>query len=115
MIMNESIPSLHEYEKNLELIHKAREQMSEEIVDEVLEALESSSITMKNLLEKQEETVITQKQLQDIKNEIITQSEEHIQHFVNQNLKTQIHSISDMVYLELERKLKNEQRRRGYR
>lgn len=115
MIMNESIPSLHEYEKNLELIHKAREQMSEEIVDEVLEALESSSITMKNLLEKQEETVITQKQLQDIKNEIITQSEEHIQQFVNQNLKTQIHSISDMVYLELERKLKNEQRRRGYR
>ena len=33
---------------------------------------------------------------------------------VSQNLKTQVHTISDRVYLELERRLKNEQRRRGY-
>jgi uncharacterized metal-binding protein len=49
-----------------------------------------------------------------MKSELIRQSEENITRIVNQNIQTQVHTISDMVYLELEKRLKNEQRRRGY-
>jgi uncharacterized metal-binding protein len=57
---------------------------------------------------------VTTKQLTEMKNELIRQSEESITRIVNQNIQTQVHAISDMVYLELEKRLKNEQRRRGY-
>lgn len=101
-------------ENSLQLVHKTKEQMRQELVDEVLVSLEESGVLKKNVSETKEETLFTQKELLDVRNEIIRQSEEHIANMVERNMKTQVHSISDMVYLELERRLKNEQRRRGY-
>jgi uncharacterized metal-binding protein len=57
---------------------------------------------------------VTKEELTNMKKELIRQSEENIKRLVNQNIHTQVHEISDMVYLELEKRLKNEQRRRGY-
>lgn len=57
---------------------------------------------------------LTQQLLQDVKRKLTVESEEQITRMVNRNLKTQVYEISDIVYHELERRLKNEQRRRGY-
>lgn len=114
MVQREHAVILHTREREAQLVHKTREQTKQEFVEEVLETLENSSLLKKNIEEKNEETQLTQRQLENIRNEIITQSREHVAHMVERSMKTQVHEISDMVYLELERRLKNEQRRRGY-
>lgn len=101
-------------EHGLQLVHKTKEQMNQELVDEVVMTLKERGVFKTNVSETKEETLFTQKELLDVRNEIIRQSEEHIANLVERNMKTQMHTISDMVYLELERRLKNEQRRRGY-
>lgn len=101
-------------EHDLQLVHKMRDQIDQELVDEVFISLKERGVFRTNASETKEETLFTQKELLDVRNEIIRQSEEHIANLVERNMKTQIHAISDMVYLELERRLKNEQRRRGY-
>ena len=110
----ENVLRQHITEKEIELVHKTREQIRQEIVEEALETIENSTVLRKDLKETSEETILTQRQLEDIRNEVIRQSREHITRMVERNMKTQVHEISDMVYLELERRLKNEQRRRGY-
>lgn len=100
-------------EKEIQLVHRTREQTSQEVVEEVLETLENSTTLRRNVEERSGEVLLTQRQLEEIRNEVVTQSREHITHMVERNMKTQVHEISDMVYLELERRLRNEQRRRG--
>lgn len=109
----EQVSLLHTTEKEIQLVHRTREQTSQEVVEEVLETLENSTTLRRNVEEKNGEVLLTQRQLEEIRNEIVTQSREHITHMVERNMKTQVHEISDMVYLELERRLRNEQRRRG--
>lgn len=111
---HERVSVLHAAEKEIQLVHKTREQTRQEVVEEVLETLESSTVLRRNVDEKSEEVLLTGRQLEEIRNEIVAQSREHITHMVERSMKTQVHEISDMVYLELERRLKNEQRRRGY-
>lgn len=110
----EQVSFLHTAEKGMQLVHRTREQTSQEVVEEVLETIENSTTLRKNVEEKNEEALLTQRQLEEIRNEIVAESREHITHIVERSMKTQVHEISDMVYLELERRLKNEQRRRGY-
>lgn len=110
----EQVSFLHTAEREMQLVHRTREQTSQEVVEEVLETIENSTTLRKNVEEKNEEALLTQRQLEEIRNEIVTQSKEHITHMVERSMKTQVHEISDMVYLELERRLKNEQRRRGF-
>lgn len=110
----EKVSFLHAEEKEMQLVHRTREQTSQEVVEEVLETIENSTTLRKNVEERNEEALLTQRQLEEIRNEIVAQSREHITHMVERSMKTQVHEISDMVYLELERRLKNEQRRRGY-
>ena len=102
------------FEKNVQMVHQTKEQISGEVVEEVLETLQNSTLFKTRLDQENEEAAITQRQLQDIKNEIIRQSSEQITSFMERGIRTQVHAISDMVYLEIERRLKNEQRRRGY-
>lgn len=111
---HEQISLLHTAEKEIQLVHRTREQTSQEVLEEVLETLENSDVLRRNVEEKSEEALLTRRQLESIRSEIVTQSREYITHMVERNMKTQVHEISDMVYLELERRLKNEQRRRGY-
>ncbi len=101
-------------ERNVQMVHKTREQTNQEIVDEVLETIENSSVLRQNIEQKDEETLLAAHQIEQIRNELIVQSREQITHMVEHSMKTHVHALSDMVYLELERRLKNEQRRRGY-
>jgi len=64
--------------------------------------------------QQQKQRQLVQQQLQDIQQKLLRETEEQFTQMVNHSLKTQVHAISDIVYHELERRLKNEQRRRGY-
>ena len=102
---------------HIELVHKKEETVSEERIQYAAEQIlqssreqnikQSQSIQAQIRQEQAEQGQAVQKQFQDI-------GQEQIAQLVSQNLKTQVHTISDRVYLELERRLKNEQRRRGY-
>lgn len=119
---------MHDYYKSAFLIkepdisrmdftHKTDTYVYEESVKEAVKAGDSDMNVIKvrtNTVSDTKETQVWQKNLQDIKRELITQSEEHLIQLVERSLKAQVHTISDKVYLELERRLKNEQRRRGY-
>lgn len=105
---------LQNIEKNVQMVHKTREQTNQEVVDEVLETIENSSLLKQTVEKTNEETQLVQHQVEQIRNELIAQSREQLTYMVERNMKTHIHELSDMVYLELERRLKNEQRRRGY-
>lgn len=104
---------LYNVEKKVQLVHKTREQMNQEVVDEVLETIENSTFSRQTVRQKNEETLSVEHQIEKLRNELITQSREQITHMMAHSMKTHVHEISDMVYLELERRLKNEQRRRG--
>lgn len=101
-------------EANVRMVHRTREQTNQEVVDEVLKTIENSSISRQSIEEQNEETQLTQRQIRELRNELITQSREQVTNIMEQNMKTYVHELSDRVYLELERRLKNEQRRRGY-
>lgn len=102
---------------HIELVHKKEETVSEERIQYAAEQIlqssreqnikQSQSIQAQIRQEQAEQGQAVQKLFQDI-------GQEQIAQLVSQNLKTQVHTISDRVYLELERRLKNEQRRRGY-
>lgn len=113
-VQREDIQVFHAAEKEIQLVHRTREQIRQEMVEEALETLENSTVTRKSVDKKLEETLLTQRQLEEIRNELVSQSRDQVTRMVESSVKTQVHEISDMVYLELERRLKNEQRRRGY-
>lgn len=101
-------------EANVRMVHRTREQTNQEVVDEVLKTIENSRFSRQSIEEQNEETQLTQRQIRELRNELITQSREQVTNIMEQNMKTYVHELSDRVYLELERRLKNEQRRRGY-
>jgi hypothetical protein len=103
-----------ERERSISLIHATRESIQEEVVNEITQTVKTDTVNRINQTEEVSKDQVTTKQLTEMKNELIRQSEESITRIVNQNIQTQVHAISDMVYLELEKRLKNEQRRRGY-
>lgn len=114
IVHRQVIASLHNMEKNVQMVHKTKEYTNQEVVDEVLETIENSSLLKQTVEKKNEETQLVEHQLEQIRNELITQSREQLTYMVERNMRTHVHELSDMVYLELERRLKNEQRRRGY-
>jgi len=114
IVHRQIISSLQSMEKNVQMVHKTKEQTNQEVVDEVLETIENSSLLKQTVEKKNEETLLVEHQLEQIRNELIAQSREQLTYMVERNMKTHVHELSDMVYLELERRLKNEQRRRGY-
>jgi hypothetical protein len=103
-----------ERDRSISLIHATREGIQEEVVNEITQTVKTDTVNRINQTEEVHEDQVTTRQLAEMKRELIRQSEESITRIVNQNIQTQVHAISDMVYLELEKRLKNEQRRRGY-
>jgi hypothetical protein len=103
-----------ERDRSISLIHATREGIQEEVVNEITQTVKTDTVNRINQKEEVHEDQVTTRQLAEMKRELIRQSEESITRIVNQNIQTQVHAISDMVYLELEKRLKNEQRRRGY-
>lgn len=109
----------------IDFVHKPEQQMPSEFI-EVLEGkavnMEQSSNSKELQMELQaqirqeqaEQKKILQRQLQEIERKLYSESEEQLTRMMDRSLKSQVHAISDIVYRELERRLKNEQRRRGY-
>lgn len=111
----------------IDFVHKPEAQMSESSsspenslsakADQILRTEIRTEIQteLKQLRQEQiRQEQVTQQQLQDIKRKLVSESEEQLARLLNRKLRTQVHEISDIVYRDLERRLKNEQRRRGY-
>ena len=109
----------------IDFAHKPEQQMPPEFLD-VLEgkAVNAEQISGSKELqmelqaqirqEQAEQKKFLQRQLQEIERRLYSESEEQLTRMMDRSLKSQVHVISDIVYRELERRLKNEQRRRGY-
>lgn len=124
-VLLENLESLENYEwKGIDFAHKPELQLTEYLEDLENRVLESSDhiqqrksfyAELEQLKQQQiEQRQLAQQQLQDIRQKLLRESQEQLTQMVNHSLKTQVHAISDIVYHELERRLKNEQRRRGY-
>ncbi len=107
----------------LHLTHKAGSGLGEEALDEIREAIRNIKLPVKepghggktsgSHVVDTADTQAWQNKFEDMRRELTAQSEEQLTHLVERSLKTQVRTISDKVYLELERRLRNEQRRRG--
>lgn len=107
----------------LHLTHKAGSGLGEEALDEIREAVRNIKLPVKepghggktsgSHVVDTADTQAWQNKFEDMRRELTAQSEEQLTHLVERSLKTQVRTISDKVYLELERRLRNEQRRRG--
>lgn len=97
-----------------QLVHKEKQQLRDEIKEEVLNSIERMQINTTQELDYQQVESITRKQMEETRNEIIKRQQETIQEIVNRKLMTQMRTISDKVYKDIERKLQEERRRRGY-
>lgn len=124
-VLLENLASLENYEwKGIDFAHKPELQLTEYLEDLENRVLESSDhiqqrklfyAELEQLRQQQiEQRQLAQQQLQDIRQKLLRESQQQLTQMVNHSLKTQVHVISDIVYHELERRLKNEQRRRGY-
>lgn len=109
----------------IDFVHKPEQQMPSEFI----EVLEGKAVNVEQSpggkelqmelqaqirQEQAEQKKILQRQLQEIERKLYSESEEQLTRMMDRSLKSQVHAISDIVYRELERRLKNEQRRRGY-
>jgi hypothetical protein len=103
-----------ERRSEISLVHASREIIYGEQVEEITQNIQNDKSYNVNTYKQTDEAHVTKEELTNMKKELIRQSEENIKRLVNQNIHTQVHEISDMVYLELEKRLRNEQRRRGY-
>lgn len=97
-----------------QMIHKEKQQLRDEIREEVLNSLDRIQIHNTQEIDYQQVESMTQKQIEETKREIIKRQQETIQEIVNRKLMTQMGTISDKVYKDIERKLQGERRRRGY-
>lgn len=107
----------------LHLTHKAGSGLGGEALDEIREAIRDIRLLVKepdhggktsgSHVVDTADTQAWQNKFEDMRRELTAQSEEQLTHLVERSLKTQVRTISDKVYLELERRLRNEQRRRG--
>jgi len=124
-VVSENLAFLQKQEwRRIDFAHKPELQLTEYLEDLENRVLESSDYIqqrksfyaeLEQLKQQQiEQRQVAQQQLQDIRHKLLRESQEQLTQMVNHSLKTQAHAISDIVYHELERRLKNEQRRRGY-
>ncbi|MDE7323232.1 MAG: hypothetical protein K2N73_11040 [Lachnospiraceae bacterium] len=123
-------PATDKMEK-LHFIHKTVDYLGGEVLEKIREMLQGLDTSIKersdlwesakmhngksgrNHITNAADTQVLQNMFQNMKRELTAQSEKQLTSLVERSLKTQVHAISDKVYLELERRLRNEQRRRG--
>lgn len=124
-VVSENLAFLQKQEwRRIDFAHKPELQLTEYLEDLENRVLESPDYIqqrksfyaeLEQLKQQQiEQRQVAQQQLQDIRHKLLRENQEQLTQMVNHSLKTQAHAISDIVYHELERRLKNEQRRRGY-
>lgn len=100
--------------EDLRLIHHSTQQLSEEKMEEVRNSLRSELYQTKNDVDIVHSEQVIEKKFIETKQEIINTTQKNVTELIQQNLRTQIQSISEQVYQDIERRLNHERRRRGY-
>ena len=101
-------------EEKISLIHQQKEQINQEVVEEVLNQLEANrKVKIQNETTEQTEHIVVN-QIQKTKKEIMTESQQIVENMIHRELQTNLHTISEQVYRDLEKRLLSERRRRGY-
>lgn len=101
-------------EEKVSLIHQQKEQINQEVVEEVLNQLEANrKVKIQNETTEQTEHIVVN-QIQKTKKEIMTESQQIVENMIHRELQTNLHTISEQVYRDLEKRLLSERRRRGY-
>ena len=101
-------------EEKISLIHQQKEQINQEVVEEVLNQLEADrKVKIQNETTEQTEHIMVN-QIHKTKKEIMTESQQIVENMIHRELQTNLHTISEQVYRDLEKRLLSERRRRGY-
>ncbi len=101
-------------EEKVSLIHQQKEQINQEVVEEVLNQLEANrKVKIQNETTEQTEHIVIN-QIQKTKKEIMTESQQIVENMIHRELQTNLHTISEQVYRDIEKRLLSERRRRGY-
>lgn len=100
--------------EQLNLIHQTSSQLDEETIADIKKSIHEEQV---QVLEQQN-VIREEHQVEQIKSETkqqITRNQEiNIAELIQQNLRTQLGTISNQVYQKLEKRLESERRRRGY-
>lgn len=88
------------------------------IEEEVLEQITRNSRVInqqqENTTEMIKNSTVIQEKLKETRQEILVENRKNITELIQRSLQTQMSTISDQVYQNLERRLYNERKRRGY-
>lgn len=100
--------------EQIDFIHQQKTRMEREVLEEILRDLE----TQKSTSIKEETTIETEQiisnQIQKTKKEILVENQQIVEEMIHRNLQTNLHSISEQVYRDIEKRLLSERKRRGY-
>lgn len=100
--------------EQIDFIHQQKTRMERELLEEILRELE----TQKSTNIKEETTIETEQiisnQIQKTKKEILVENQQIVEEMIHRNLQTNLHSISEQVYRDIEKRLLSERKRRGY-
>ena len=100
--------------EQIDFIHQQKTRMEREVLEEILRDLE----TQKSTSIKEETTIETEQiisnQIQKNKKEILVENQQIVEEMIHRNLQTNLHSISEQVYRDIEKRLLSERKRRGY-
>ncbi|MBE5846485.1 MAG: hypothetical protein E7300_02275 [Lachnospiraceae bacterium] len=104
----------NEVAENVEMIHKAQNEISQE---ELLETMMEQSKILQKRREVNEQTIETKtvenKTITNTVDRQITERTEDITEMIRQGVRQQMGTISDQVFRKLEKKMESEKRRRG--
>ena len=104
----------NEVAENVEMIHKAQNEISQE---ELLETMMEQSKILQKRREVSEQTIETKtvenKTITNTVDRQITERTEDITEMIRQGVRQQMGTISDQVFRKLEKKMESEKRRRG--
>ena len=98
----------------LNMVHHQTLQMDELVMDEVRSSLQNELRQTRNQIEHVHTEQIIEKKVIESKQDILNTTQQNISQMIQQNLGTQVQSISDQVYRNIEHRLNSERKRRGY-
>ena len=104
-----------ETQEQLKFVHKSVGQtLEQQEINELLEQKKTTVENQKSQIELLEQITVLEKKVQETKQEVMIQNKKSITELIQKNLQNQINTISDQVYQNLEHRLWNERKRRGF-
>lgn len=93
-----------------------REQapLEEEVIEQMTRNSQVVNRQQENTAEMIKNSTVMEEKLKETRQEILVENRKNITELIQRSLQTQMSAISDQVYQNLERRLFNERKRRGY-